>query len=132
MSNFSRNLQDRNYTSTVALVVGGAVTAGFDLEQVAGGDIEAVVFELAAPAVAGLSNTSTITYALQDSADGVTYAAVDPAISTVQTGAGGVGTAAKTVRFRLPINTRRWVRIAQTNSSTPGTFTGSMVAKLLF
>lgn len=129
---FNRNQQDQNYTSTVALVIGGAVTAAFDLEQAVGGDIQNVVFELAAPAVAGLSNSSTITYTLHDSADGSSFAAVDPAITTVQTGAGGVGTAAKTVRFRVPANTRRYVRIAQTNSTTPGTFTGSMVAKLLF
>jgi hypothetical protein len=129
---FNRNIQDRNYTSSVAIVIGGANTAAFDLEQIQGGDIEEVVFELVTPAVAGLSNSSTITYTLQDSADGTSFAAVDPGISTVQTGAGGVGAASKTVRFRLPVTTRRFVRIAQTNSSTPGTFSGSMVARLLF
>jgi len=129
---FNRNIQDANYTSTVAIAQGGANTAAFDLEQVVGGDIERVVFELVAPTAAGISNDKVVTYALQDSADGTTFAAVDPAISTTQTGAGGAGIVTKTVRFRVPANTRRYVRIAQTMTATAGTVTGSMVAKLLF
>jgi hypothetical protein len=129
---FNRNQQDKNYTSTVAIAQGGATTAAFDLEQIVGGDIEEVVFELAAPAAAGITDTKVVTYSLHDSADGSSFAAVDPAISTTQTAAGGAGIAAKTVRFRLPANTRRYVRISQTMTATAGTVTGSMVAKLLF
>lgn len=129
---FNRNQQDYNYTSTVAIAQNGANTASFDLEQAVGGDIEKVVFELAAPAAAGISDTKVVTYALQDSADGSSWAAVDPAISTTQTASGGAGIAAKTIRFRVPANTRRYVRIAQTMTATAGTVTGNMVAKLLF
>lgn len=129
---FNRNLQDLNYTSTVAIAQAGANTASFDLEQITGGDIEEVVFELAAPTAAGISDTKVVTYTLQDSADGSSFAAVDPGISTTQTASGGAGITAKTVRFRLPANTRRYVRIAQTMTATAGTVTGSMVAKLLF
>jgi hypothetical protein len=129
---FNRNIQDKNYTSTVAIAQAGANTAAFDLEQVVGGDIERVVFSLSAPTAAGISDTKVVTYALQDSADGSSWAAVDPAISTTQTGAGGAGIAAKEVRFRVPANTRRYVRIAQTMTATAGTVTGNMVAKLLF
>ena len=131
---FNRNQQDFNYVSTVTLLQAGANTANFDLEQVVGGDIEDVVFELAAPALltAQLADSKVITYTLQDSADGVTFAAVDPLITTTQTGAGGAGAAAKTVRFRLPAGTRRYVRIAQTVTSSAGTLTAAMVAKLLF
>lgn len=128
---FNRNQQDKNYTSTVAIAQGGAETASFDLEQVVGGDVEKVVFELAAPAAAGVTSGKIATYALQDSADGSSWLAVDPAISTTQT-ADGSGLAAKTVRFRLPANTRRYVRIAQTIQSSAGTVSGNMVAKLLF
>ena len=128
---FNRNQQDQNYVSTVAIAQAGAETASFDLEQAVGGDIERVVFELAAPLAAGITSTKVVTYALQDSADGSSWAAVDPAISTTQT-ADGSGIAAKTVRFRVPANTRRYVRIAQTMTATAGTVTGSMVAKLLF
>lgn len=129
---FNRNQQDLNYTSTVAIAQAGANTATFDLEQAVGGDIERVVFELAAPTAAGISDTKVVTYALQDSADGSSWAAVDPAISTTQTGASSAGIVAKTVRFRVPANTRRYVRIAQTMTASAGTVTGSMVAKLLF
>jgi len=130
---YNRNQQDDNYSSTVTLLAGGANTASFDLEQVTGGDIEKVVFELAGPALldAQLTTGKIVTYALQDSADGSSWAAVDPAISTTQTGT-GAGAVAKTVRFRLPANTRRYVRIAQTATATPGTLTAAMVAKLLF
>lgn len=129
---FNRNIQDKNYTSTVAIAQAGANTASFDLEQVTGGDINDVVFELVAPTAAGISDTKVVTYTLQDSADNSSWAAVDPGISTTQTGAGGAGITAKTVRFRLPANTRRYVRIAQTMTSSAGTVTGNMVAKLLF
>ena len=129
---FNRNQQDQNYVSTVTLLAAGANTANFDLEQVVGGDIEDVVFGLDAPALltAQLTDGKVVTYTLQDSADGTTFAAVDPLITTTQTGASGA--AAKTVRFRLPAGTRRYVRIAQTATATPGTLTAAMVAKLLF
>ena len=132
---FNRNQQDLNYTSTVTVLAAGANTASFDLEQAVGGDIERVVFELAAPAcnITQLTDTKVLTYALQDSADGSSWAAVDPAISTTQTSAtANSGVAAKTVRFRVPANTRRYVRIAQTATATPGTLGVAMVAKLLF
>ena len=131
---YNRNLQDSNFISTVTLLAAGANTATFDLEQVTGGDIEKIVFELAGPALltAQLTDAKVVTYTLQDSADGSSFAAVDPLITTTQTGAGGAGAAAKTIRFRLPANTRRYVRIAQTATATPGTLTASMVAKLLF
>jgi len=131
---YNRNQQDDNYISTVTLLAAGANTASFDLEQATGGDIEAVVFQLAAPALATaeLSDTKVVTYKLEDSADNSSWASVDPLIQTTQTGAGGAGAAAKTIRFRLPANTRRYVRIAQTASATPGTLAQAMVAKLLF
>ena len=129
---FNRNLQDANYVSTVAIAQAGANTAAFDLEQAIGGDIEKVVFELSAPAAAGITDAKVVTYALQDSADGSSWAAVDPSITTTQTAAGGAGITAKSIRFRLPVNTRRYVRIAQTMTSSAGTVTGSMVARLRF
>jgi hypothetical protein len=133
-TNYNRNLQDNNYVSTVTLLAAGANTAAFDLEQVEGGDIEAVVFELACPALleAELTNAKVLTYKLEDSADNSSWAAVDPLIQTTQTGATGVNQPAKTIRFRLPANTRRYVRIAQTATATPGTLGKAMVAKLLF
>ena len=48
------------------------------------------------------------------------------------TGAGGVGIAGKTVRFRLPPGCRRYVRVEQTVTATPGTLAGSYTFALLF
>jgi hypothetical protein len=131
---YNRNLQDKNFVSSVTLLAAGAQTEAFDLEQAEGGDIESIVFELSAPALltAQLADAKVVTYTLQDSADGSSFASVDPLITTTQTGSGGAGAAAKAIRFRLPASTRRYVRIAQTASATPGTLTASMVAKLLF
>jgi hypothetical protein len=130
---FNRNIQDSAYTSTVAVTQAGANTATFDLEQVIGGDVEKVVFELSAPAVSGISDTKVLTYTLKDSPDGTTFTTLDPAIATTQTGASSAGVAAKTVRFRLPPITKRYVRIEQTATASAGTFASqTMVAKLLF
>lgn len=95
-------------------------TGAIDLEQTIGGEIEAIALELAIPATPSLANGQTVTFALQDSANGTDFAATDPAISTVITGASGEGAAAKTVRFRLPPGARRYVRLTQTASATAG------------
>lgn len=129
---FNRNLTDANYVSTVAIAQGGANSATFDLEQSVGGDIEDIVLEIAGPTAAGISDTKVITYTVKDSADGVTFAVLDPTIVTTQTGAGGAGITAKTVRVKLPPIARRYVRVEQTASATSGTFSGNMVVKLLF
>lgn len=129
---FNRNLTDANYVSTVAIAQGGANSATFDLEQSVGGDIANVVLEIAGPTAAGISDTKVITYTVKDSADGVTFAVLDPTIVTTQTGAGGAGITAKTVRVKLPPIARRYVRVEQTASATSGTFSGNMVVKLLF
>lgn len=128
---FNHNQQDSEYTSTVAIAQAGANSAIFDLEQTIGGDIDKLVFEIVAPASAGISDTKVVTYTFKDSADGVTFAAVDPTIVTTQT-ATGAGIAAKTVRFRMPPGTRRYVRIEQTMTASAGSPTGSFISRLLF
>lgn len=129
---FNRNQQDANYTSTVAIAQAGANSATFDLEQPVSGDIRGVVLEIAAPAAASISDTKVLTYTIKDSADGTTFAVLDPTLVTTQTGAGGTGVAAKTVRVKLPPSARRYVRVEQTASASAGTFSGNMVVKLLF
>jgi hypothetical protein len=128
---FNRNQQDANYTSTVAIAQAGANSAVFDLEQPIGGDIEGFVLQIAAPTAASISDTKVLTYTVKDSADGVTFAVLDPTIATTQT-ATGAGVVAKTVRVKLPPVTRRYVRVEQTATSSAGTFSGNMVIKLLF
>lgn len=129
---FNRNRKDQNFIATKANASGGANSDAFDLEQVTGGDIEQIAAEIALDAEAGLSDTKNLYFALEDSADGTTFAAVDPLVRTSQVGAGGSGAAAKTVRFRFPPNVRRYVRIAQTADATPGTLAGNFVFSLLF
>ena len=129
---FNRNQQDASYTSSVAIAQAGANSATFDLEQVLGGDIQDFVVEISAPAASGIANAAVLTYTCKDSADGVTFAAMDPAVATTQTGAGGLGVAAKSVRFRVGPATRRYIRVEQTASASAGTFAGSFTTKLLF
>jgi hypothetical protein len=128
---FNRNQQDATYSSSVAIAQAGANSATFDLEQVLGGDIQDFVVEVSAPAASGIANAAVLTYTFKDSADGVTFAALDPAVATTQT-ATGSGVAAKSVRFRLSPACRRYVRVEQTSDATAGTFSGSFVTKLLF
>lgn len=129
---FNRNQQDASYTSSVAIAQAGANSAIFDLEQVFAGDIQDFVVEVSAPAAAGINNASVLTYTLQDSANGTDFAVLDPSIATTQTGSGGVGVAAKTIRFRTSPSTRRYIRVAQTASASAGNFSGSFTTKLLF
>jgi hypothetical protein len=130
---FNRNRKDALFIKTKASLAAGSVTDALDLEQAIGGDIEAIAVELALPAEALLSDTKVLSFALQDSADGVNFTQVDPCgVITTQTGAGGVGVAAKVVRFRLPPIVRRYIRVAQTVTATPGTLSGSYTLSLLF
>lgn len=129
---FSRNRKDADFIVTKANASAGANSTAIDLEQIVGGDIEAVAFELALPAEALLSDAKTLTFVLKDSADNSTFAVLDPTIGTTQLGAGGVGCAAKTVRFRLPPGCRRYIRIEQTVTATPGTLSGSFTLSALF
>jgi hypothetical protein len=129
---FARALKDLNKIVTKANAAAGANSDGIDLEQTIGGEIEQMAVELSLPAEAGLSDTKVLTFKLEDSANGTDFTAVDPLISTTQTGASSAGCAAKTVRFRLPPNTRRYIRVAQTATATPGTLAGSFTVSLLF
>lgn len=126
---FNRNQQDFLYSNSTALHTTAANSASFDLEQTVGGDIESIAAEIVSPASAATTG-KICTYTLQDSADNSAWAAVDPAITTTITAAGSA-LAAKTVRFRFPPNTRRYVRVAQTGD-TLGSVTGNFTFKLLF
>ena len=110
----SRNLRDAEFTVTKALPAAAATayTDALDLGQTKVQSLEAVEFEISVPALPALVEAKTLTVSVQDSADGTTFAAVDPAITTVITGGTGGGAAAKDVRFRLPSQTRRYVRLS--------------------
>jgi hypothetical protein len=130
-----RNLVDENFEVTKALPAAAANnnTDALDLEQTTGGQIEAIAFEIAVPALPALVEAKTVTITVQDSADGTNFAAIDPAISTVITGGVGNGAAAKTVRFRLPPSARRYVRLNTAVLADGGNNTGvSLTFRALF
>lgn len=111
--NYSRNLRDGDFEVTKALPAAAAsnTSDALDLGQDKVQSLEAIEFELAVPATPALVDTKLITFTIEDSADGESFAAVDPLISTTVVGvATSQGGAAKTVRFRLPSQTRRYVR----------------------
>ena len=128
---FNRNIEDQNYISEFALADGGSNSAVFDLEQIVGGDIEAIASAIVIPAAAGVPDDETVTFAVKDSADGTTFADLTPAVSVVATGASGTGIPASEHRFRFPPATRRYVRLEVTNSGTI-TATENVTFKLLF
>lgn len=109
----TRNLTDALKVVTKALPAAAAShnTDALDLEQVVGGQVESIAFEVEIPALPALVQDKTLTVSVQDSADNETFAAIDPAITTVVTGGVGNGAAAKTVRFRLPPGARRYVAL---------------------
>lgn len=128
-TNFQRNRIDANKVVVKALPAAAANhdTSAIDLEQEHGGLIEAIAFEIDVPALPDLADTKKLTITVKDSADGSSFAVVDPAITTVLTGAGGAGAAAKKVRFRLPPHARRYVALNLAVESAGGNNTAKSV-----
>lgn len=113
---FNRNIKDNSLILTTALPAAaasnnsatidlGATSSYFQADKM---EVEVVI-----PATPSLVDAKTITIKLQDSADDSSYSDTDPVISTVVTGTGGTGGPAKTIRFRLPANVRRYIQFNQ-------------------
>jgi hypothetical protein len=112
--NYARNLRDGDFEVSKALPAAAAnnATDALDLGQSKIQSLEAIEFELAIPATPALVDTKLITFTVEDSADNSAFLPVDPLISTTVVGvATSQGGTAKTVRFRLPSQTRRYVRV---------------------
>ena len=123
----TRNQRDADFIVVKALPAANANhnTDTIDLEQLTGGDLENIQFEISVPATPALADTKKITITVQDSADDITFAAIDPLISTTVTGvATGQGGPAKTVRFRLPPNARRYIQLNLAVENSGGNNTG--------
>lgn len=129
-------LGDKLLTVTKALPNGAAsiTTDGIDLETTGGEFLADVEFEVIAPALNStlLPDTQTITYIVETSADAA-FGAITTFISSlmVQTGAGGVGAAAVTKRFRLPTTALRYVRIKATKTGAANASTASVTFRCL-
>ncbi len=129
MNEHVRNLKDASKIVTKACPAANANhnSDGLDLEQTLGGELEAIAFEIEIPALPNLADTKTLTVKVQDSADNSTFADLDPAISTSVVGVSTNGSAAKTVRFRLPPNARRYVSLNLAVAASGGDNTAKSV-----
>ena len=129
-----RAIKDATFVKAKALPAANANnnTATFDLG--AGGYVaEEIEVEISIPALPDLADTKLVTIKVQDSADDSSYSTVDPLIQTTVVGAGGVGCAAKIVRFRLPAGVRRYIQFYQAVEASGGTNTAkSITYSLLF
>jgi hypothetical protein len=129
---FLRSRKDAALIKTTALPAQNANnnSASIDLGETVP---ESVQLELSVPATPSLADGQTLTFAVQDSADDVTFAAVAGLSALVMTGAGGAGSAAASRVIALPPSVRRYVRINQAASATAGNNTAvSSKLSLLF
>ncbi len=108
-----RTLQDLNLQVTTALPAANANnnSASIDTAEVNPGRVPGVELLMSMPATPSLVDAKTITLTLQDSADNATFNNVVDVPAQVVTGAGGVGAAALSYQFKLPIGLRRYVRL---------------------
>lgn len=127
LANTQRRLLDANLTKTKALPAAGASAAtdaidlGSTTLSVAGDNLEV---QIVLPSTPALADTKTITLTLQDSADGINFAAIPGLATLVVTGAGGAGAAAASRSLRLPSTTRQYIRLNAAVESAGGNNTG--------
>ena len=114
-----RNLRDSALEIVRALpaqnnnVDSGAIELGLGVP-------ESIQVEISVPATPALADGQTLTFTLQDSADGVTFAAIPELETFVRTGAGGAGAPAAKRRVKLPPSVRQHLRMNIAASATAG------------
>lgn len=122
-----RAIFDANFIKTVALPNNASTTvngASLDLGDAVSGipyaTTETINLVVLAPALSTtiLPDTRTMSYVIADSADNSSFTAIGTLATQVQTGAGGVGAAAATYTFKLPPNTRRYIRLQITSGAS--------------
>jgi hypothetical protein len=75
-----------------------------------------------------LPSAATVTYIVEQSADGSTsFTTLAPSL-IVQTGSASSGAAAATAWYRLPTNVQRYIRVSATSASTPGDCSAASVS----
>lgn len=132
------SVKDYLLTSTVVLPVGAVTTTGtaIDLGQTTRGQHLAqceLLIEAPALTVGALPDTKTITYDIISSASSnMSSPTVLVAGLIVQTGAGGVGAAAATARYRPATNVAQYVAIRATGVATVSAASFSTTAALVF
>lgn len=114
VANSILRLLDVNLTKVTALPAAAAAnySASIDLGSTILGpladDLEILVEMDATPS---LVDAKTITLTLKDSADNSTFAAIATLATVVATGASSAGAAAVSQRYKLPPQTRRYLRL---------------------
>ena len=131
------NLRDAGVKKTIALPAGALTvnTAGIDLEQTARGEMLAgMEVAMGGPAltVAQLPNGETITYSIEMDSDSAFGTPTAIGGSTVQTGAGGAGSAAVAHRAKLPNNCERYIRGKAVKTGAASAATANGTLELLF
>jgi len=117
------NVIDNSMVVSIALPADASTvsTAGIDLLVGSDGDhLADMELKIAAPALATgeLGDAATMIYDVyHDTASGFGSEALLMDNVITQTGAGGAGAAAQTVRVRLPVDVNRYVRVKATNSA---------------
>jgi hypothetical protein len=104
-------LKDAELINTVALPAAAATatTEPFNLIQKPPHECHFEV-ELTLPALPSLADTKKATVTLEDSADGITFAAIAALASLEVIGAGGAGAATINRKVRLPSDVRQYIR----------------------
>ena len=119
------HLRDASMASTRTLPNANATnySSSIDLGAVLPQDIcISMQIEVQIPALTDHTNTSiTNTFTLQDSADNVTFANVNPLIQFGLTGVATTGTAATAGVLPIPANVRRYARVACNVPTSGGT-----------
>jgi hypothetical protein len=117
-----KGLTDANLSVSKALPAAGATndSDSIDLGTTSGGRVPRVELQVSLPATPSLADTKHVTLTVYDSADNSSFAAVAdiPAISIV--GAGGVGAAAYSHNFKLPLGIRKYLRLHQAVEAAGG------------
>lgn len=132
------SVRDAQLIQTKALPNGAANTAtdGFDLGHGPKGDFLAdceLLIEAPALGVTPLPNAKTMIYSVEH-ADASNFSDVVQLADRiiVQTGADGAGDVAKSARFRLPSNVKRFVRVKATGSASGDASTANFRVSMVF
>jgi hypothetical protein len=135
----SYGLKDKTFIGTKALPNGAATvnSTGFDLGAITskGGVLAEVELLISLPALTTteLPDTKTMKVDVQCDSD-VAFGSPKTLAKTIltQTGAGGAGAAAATVRYRFPTDCERYVRVNATNDGAGDCSGKNLTEELLF
>lgn len=122
----ARRTIDANLLQTHVLPAASATVHGtaINLNSLSAGRIPLVEFDVQCPATPALVDAKNLVFTIEDSADGVNFAAVVDFPTITMTGAGGAGAAAFDRRFKLPIGIRQYIRVSVTADAAAGDSTG--------